>query len=92
MTSSSSTESSGNVANHVPMTLRENFFNDDFFRNSWEDFDRLKQEMANESQSFWKRAEDQMKSMSSSSSSAMQSTQQQESSGTSSDTKTLANR
>jgi HSP20 family molecular chaperone IbpA len=91
MTSFSSTKSSSNAANHVPITLRENFFNDNFFRNSWEDFDSLKQEMANKSHIFWKRADDQMKSMVSSSSSAMQSKKQQQSSFSSSDSRTAGN-
>merc|ERR1719245_1762122 len=63
------------------MTLRDSFFNDDFFRNSWEDFDKLRQQMMTESQNFWRRAEQEMKMLESSSSSAMQ---QQSSSSSSS--------
>merc|ERR1712226_1804362 len=72
--------SSNSSESRVPMTLRDSFFNDDFFRNSWEDFDALRQQMISESQSFWKRAEQEMK-MLESSSSAMQ--QQQSSSSSS---------
>jgi len=76
--------SSGNSnmnESRVPMTLRDSFFNDDFFRNSWEDFDKLRQQMMAESQNFWRRAEQEMKMLESSSSSAMQ---QQSSSSSSS--------
>merc|ERR1711944_120063 len=48
----------GNSESRVPMTLRDSFFNDDFFRNSWEDF--------------WKRAEQEMKMLETSASSTMQ--------------------
>merc|ERR1712066_888374 len=71
--------SSNSSESRVPMTLRDSFFNDDFFRNSWEDFDALRQQMMTESQSFWKRAEQEMK-MLESSSSAMQQQQQSSSS------------
>merc|ERR1719264_866920 len=68
------------------MTLRDSFFNDDFFRHSWEDFDKLRSQMMAESQNFWKRAEQEMKMLdtSSASSSAMQQQQQQQSSSSSS--------
>ena len=56
----------------VPITLRDTFFNDDFFRNSWEDFDKMRQQMTAESQNFWKRAEQEMKMLETSASSAMQ--------------------
>merc|ERR1712061_298184 len=62
----------GNSESRVPMTLRDSFFNDDFFRNSWEDFDKLRQQMTSESQNFWKRAEQEMKMLETSASSAMQ--------------------
>jgi len=62
----------GNSESRVPMTLRDSFFNDDFFRNSWEDFDKLRQQMTSESQNFWKRAEQEMKMLETSASSTMQ--------------------
>lgn len=73
-----------NSESRVPMTLRDSFFNDDFFRHSWEDFDKLRSQMMAESQNFWKRAEQEMKMLDTSSagSSAMQ--QQQQSSSSSS--------
>jgi len=81
MSSGNNTSSNMNES-RVPMTLRDSFFNDDFFRNSWEDFDKLRQQMMTESQNFWRRAEQEMKMLeSSSSSSAMQ---QQSSSSSSS--------
>merc|ERR1712117_496132 len=70
---SSGNNTSSSSESRVPMTLRDSFFNDDFFRNSWEDFDKLRQQMMTESQNFWRRAEQEMKMLeSSSSSSAMQ--------------------
>ncbi len=45
------------------MTLRDNFFADDFFARSWHDFDRLRSEMFKESEEFWRSAERQMSSM-----------------------------
>jgi len=76
---------SSNIESRVPMTLRDSFFNDDFFRHSWEDFDKLRSQMMAESQSFWKRAEQEMKMIdTSSASSAMQQQQQQSSSSSSS--------
>jgi HSP20 family molecular chaperone IbpA len=50
----------------VPMTLREPFFQDDFFKNSWEDFEKLRSEMMKQSQDFWKKAEQEMKALESS--------------------------
>jgi len=77
---SSGNNTSSSSESRVPMTLRDSFFNDDF--NSWEDFDKLRQQMMAESQNFWRRAEQEMKMLeSSSSSSAMQ---QQSSSSSSS--------
>jgi len=78
---SSGNNTSSSSESRVPMTLRDSFFNDDFFRNSWEDFDKLRQQMMAESQNFWRRAEQEMKMLESSSSSAMQ---QQSSSSSSS--------
>merc|ERR1712117_320525 len=79
---SSGNNTSSSSESRVPMTLRDPFFNDDFFRNSWEDFDKLRQQMMTESQNFWRRAEQEMKMLeSSSASSAMQ--QQQSSSSSS---------
>ncbi len=39
----------------VPLTLRDYFFQDPFFRNAWEDFDKIQQEMMRQSQEFWSR-------------------------------------
>merc|ERR1712038_1872265 len=72
----------GNSESRVPMTLRDSFFNDDFFRNSWEDFDKLRQQMTSESQNFWKRAEQEMKMLETSASSTMQQSSSSSSSNT----------
>ncbi|TRY61545.1 hypothetical protein TCAL_13715 [Tigriopus californicus] len=41
--------------NSVPLTLRDSFFKDDFFRSAWNDFDRVREEMTRESREFWSR-------------------------------------
>ncbi len=37
----------------VPLTLRDFFFQDPFFKNSWEDFEKIQKEMMRQSQEFW---------------------------------------
>ncbi len=89
-TTAATAGSSSGAESRVPMTLRESFFTDDFFRNSWEDFERLRRDMMETSQSFWKRAEQEMKMLdqcSSSSSSAMQSSSSSSMMKSSSDSK-----
>ena len=56
-TSAGNNNSSGGVAlsSRVPLTLRDYFFQDPFFKNAWEDFDRIQQEMARQSREFWTR-------------------------------------
>ena len=39
----------------VPVTMRDFFFDDPFFKNSWEDFDKVKTAMFGESRDMWKR-------------------------------------
>ncbi len=55
--SSSSSSSAGNnsalPASRVPLTLRDYFFQDPFFKNAWEDFDRIQRDMMRQSQEFW---------------------------------------
>ncbi len=47
--------------NRVPVTLRDFFFTDPFFKSSWDDFDRIRQEMLKESKDFWSSVEKDMK-------------------------------
>jgi len=47
----------------VPTTLRDNFFSDPFFKNAWEDFERIRNEMMRESRAFWERAHKMQESM-----------------------------
>ncbi len=45
----------------VPITLRDFFFTDPFFKTSWDDFDRVREEMLKESRDFWSSVERDMK-------------------------------
>ena len=56
----------------VPITLRDTFFNDNFFCNTWEDFDKLRKQMTAECSNFWERAQQEKKVLETSASSAMQ--------------------
>merc|ERR1712211_195589 len=38
----------------VPMTMRNFFFDDPFFKSSWEDFDKVREKMFQESRDMWK--------------------------------------
>merc|ERR1711955_197473 len=39
----------------VPVTMRDFFFDDPFFKNSWEDFDKVRNAMFQESRDMWKK-------------------------------------
>jgi len=39
----------------VPVTMRDFFFDDPFFKNSWEDFDKVRNAMFTESRDMWKK-------------------------------------
>merc|ERR1712107_83680 len=39
----------------VPMTMRDFFFDDPFFKSSWEDFDKVREKMFQESRDMWKK-------------------------------------
>ena len=91
------------ASNRVPMTLRDFFFNDDFFRDAWDDFDKLRQEMLAESAEFWGSVERDMRAMDasmssnmikheSSSSSSSSSIQRRKSSSSSENNRELINR
>merc|ERR1712226_787635 len=46
----------GNMAeSKVPVTMRDFFFDDPFFKRSWDDFDKVRDAMFNESRDMWKR-------------------------------------
>merc|ERR1712038_1642570 len=55
----------------VPMTLRDVFFDDPFFKSTWEDFDDVRENMLRESRDMWKRCEEEFKRMETSMSSNM---------------------
>jgi len=43
--------------NRVPVTLRDTFFQDPFFSSSWDDFDKIREDMMKQTQQFWSRIE-----------------------------------
>merc|ERR1712183_1157933 len=47
----------------VPVTMRDFFFDDPFFKNSWEDFDRVKDAMFTESRDMWKKFDEDFRNM-----------------------------
>merc|ERR1712212_113099 len=47
----------------VPMTMRDFFFDDPFFKSSWEDFDKLREKMFEESRDMWKKFDQDFRDM-----------------------------
>jgi HSP20 family molecular chaperone IbpA len=47
----------------VPVTYRDLFFEDPFFKSSWEDFDRVKEAMFQESRDMWKKFDENFRQM-----------------------------
>merc|ERR1712061_840691 len=47
----------------VPVTMRDFFFDDPFFKNTWEDFDKVRDAMFNESRDMWKKFDDDFRNM-----------------------------
>jgi len=47
----------------VPVTMRDFFFDDPFFKNSWDDFDKVKDSMFSESRDMWKRFDEDFRQM-----------------------------
>merc|ERR1712111_99309 len=47
----------------VPVTMRDFFFDDPFFNNSWEDFDKVRDAMFTESRDMWKKFDDDFRNM-----------------------------
>merc|ERR1712066_930448 len=47
----------------VPVTMRDFFFDDPFFKNSWEDFDKVRNAMFTESRDIWKKFDDDFRNM-----------------------------
>merc|ERR1712184_142168 len=55
----------------VPMTLRDFFFDDPFFKSTWDDFEVVRENMFKESREMWKRFEENFGSLETSSSSSL---------------------
>merc|ERR1712038_1576878 len=47
----------------VPVTMRDFFFDDPFFKNTWEEFDKVRDAMFNESRDMWKKFDDDFRNM-----------------------------
>merc|ERR1711902_319953 len=47
----------------VPVTMRDFFFDDPFFKNSWEAFDKVRDAMFQESRDMWKKFDDDFRNM-----------------------------
>lgn len=47
----------------VPVTMRDFFFDDPFFKNSWEDFDKVRSAMFGESRDMWKKFDSDFREM-----------------------------
>merc|ERR1711921_2507 len=47
----------------VPVTMRDFFFDDPFFQNSWDDFDKVRDRMFSESRDMWKRFDEDFRNM-----------------------------
>merc|ERR1712079_163247 len=55
--------SSNMSGSRVPVTMRDFFFDDPFFKNTWEDFDKVRDAMFNESRDMWKKFDDDFRNM-----------------------------
>jgi len=47
----------------VPMTIRDFFFDDPFFKSTWDDFDKIREKMFEESRERWKKFDDDFRNM-----------------------------
>merc|ERR1712018_128624 len=57
------TRSKMSGGSRVPVTMRDFFFDDPFFKNSWEDFDKVRDAMFQESRDMWKKFDDDFRNM-----------------------------
>merc|ERR1711944_218909 len=57
------TRSKMSGGSRVPVTMRDFFCDDPFFKNSWEDFDRVKDAMFTESRDMWKKFDEDFRNM-----------------------------
>merc|ERR1712177_126776 len=78
----------------VPVTMRDFFFDDPFFKNSWEDFDKVRDAMFTESRDMWKKFDDDFRNMACMSNNIMleSDSQQQQQEAISNNTESSSNR
>merc|ERR1711963_1319276 len=62
----------------VPVTMRDFFFDDPFFKNSWDDFEKVRERMFAESRENWKKFDEDFRNMSCMSNNIMLESSQQE--------------
>merc|ERR1711915_295481 len=62
----------------VPVTMRDFFFDDPFFKNSWDDFEKVRERMFAESRDNWKKFDEDFRNMSCMSNNIMLESSQQE--------------
>ncbi len=60
------------------MTMRDFFFDDPFFKSSWEDFDKVRDAMFQESRDMWKRFDEDFRQMACMSNNIMVDSEQRE--------------
>merc|ERR1711976_881831 len=78
----------------VPVTMRDFFFDDPFFKNSWDDFDKVRDAMFTESRDMWKKFDDDFRNMACMSNNIMpeSDSQQQQQEAISNNTESSSNR
>merc|ERR1712062_51367 len=62
-TNKAQSENKEMAQSRVPVTMRDFFFDDPFFKNSWEDFDKVRNAMFTESRDMWKKFDDDFRNM-----------------------------
>ena len=60
----------GCKCHRVPVTLRDHFWRDPFFSSNWEDFDKIRQQMIEDSKQMWSKFNDDFSRMGTTSSSS----------------------
>merc|ERR1712062_892272 len=62
-TNKAQSENKEMAQSRVPVTMRDFFFDDPFFKNSWDDFDKVRDAMFTESRDMWKKFDEDFRNM-----------------------------
>merc|ERR1711872_215366 len=62
-TTAEKTTASTMTDSRVPMTMRDFFFDDPFFKSSWDNFDQVRERMFQESRDMWKKFDEDFRDM-----------------------------